>query len=771
MFFTIKQVENNQNDNSDLQDIYVTPTELLVYNKNNELQYIDRIECGYHHTVLIVGDKGHIYYFGMGKEGILGNGKFENVEKPQLLNKNDFHMKHKIINVACGSGHTLALSSKLVLFSWGKNNRGQLGIGTINDSLYPEEVRIQNENIIYISAGDQHSAAITQNNELYTWGNGEHFRLGHGVDMDEIGPKKVDVLEDVYVKHVSCGSTHTLAITNEGFVYSWGQGLNGKLGHSKDDINDQQLPIRCGIDKKSFKKHIFYQVSAGQQHSMALTQSGILYTWGSSKNGVLGYKTVNDMECLPKKVSSIATGYKHVLVVTELGECYGWGSNSNYQLGLGYCSKYVHEPQKIVGALETKNIKMAVASDKFSAVLTDQGEIWSFGTSQSGVLGLQENNFYQISEPRLINDIPPMNYIAASPGSMMAIQQMPKNSKFSNLYAWGNNQYGQLGIKIKSVESVIYEQDDQMSDINEQSESDNDQSEQFQDQISNYNKNNKISSNYKSKAVKQGKKYKKNIKNLTIYSPQLVDFPEKQLLVQVQCGIFHSVVMNNQGTLYSCGLNQYSGHYDMIKNNSFNDYLDIFTPLSFDQSLKSNKFIHFSVGEYHSLAINQNNDVYGWGSSKFGKLGTVNPVKDAREYYNDMHIDLQIKNIKESQKEFLPPMKISNLQQIQAVFVSAGQYHSNIIDQYGQVFCLGSDIQGQMGINSKENQNNQDIKDQYNSKNIYLNPQQIRAVYASHMNDLNQTKITYDIIVKMSQAINQSNILKEQEQLEIENTM
>lgn len=76
--------------------------------------------------------------------------------------------------------------------------------------------------------------------------------------MDEIWPKKVDVLEDVYVKHVSCGSTHTLAITNEGFVYSWGQGLNGKLGHSKDDINDQQLPIRCGIDKKSFKKHIFY---------------------------------------------------------------------------------------------------------------------------------------------------------------------------------------------------------------------------------------------------------------------------------------------------------------------------------------------------------------------------------------------------------------------------------------------------------------------------------------------------------------------------------
>lgn len=78
--------------------------------------------------------------------------------------------------------------------------------------------------------------------------------MGHGVETDEITPKKVDVLEDVYVENVSCGSTHTLAITNEGFVYSWGSGANGMLGIVKDNFKDYNLPTRCGTDKKSFKK-------------------------------------------------------------------------------------------------------------------------------------------------------------------------------------------------------------------------------------------------------------------------------------------------------------------------------------------------------------------------------------------------------------------------------------------------------------------------------------------------------------------------------------
>ena len=69
-----------------------------------------------------------------------------------------------------------------------------------------------------IAAGDQHSAILTDQNELFTWGNGDYFRLGHGFCLDQLEPKVVEVLTDVYVTHVSCGTNHTLCVTNEGYL-------------------------------------------------------------------------------------------------------------------------------------------------------------------------------------------------------------------------------------------------------------------------------------------------------------------------------------------------------------------------------------------------------------------------------------------------------------------------------------------------------------------------------------------------------------------------
>ena len=71
---------------------------------------------------------------------------------------------------------------------------------------------------------------ISDKKELYTFGDGSYYKLGHGFSKDEIFPKKLITLEDVYTLDVACGSSHTLCITNEGFVYGWGSCLDGKLG-------------------------------------------------------------------------------------------------------------------------------------------------------------------------------------------------------------------------------------------------------------------------------------------------------------------------------------------------------------------------------------------------------------------------------------------------------------------------------------------------------------------------------------------------------------
>ena len=70
---------------------------------------------------------------------------------------------------------------------------------------------------------------------------------------------------------------------------------------------------------------------------------------------------------------------------------------------------------KLEGALETKKIKMCVASEKFTALLTDMGEVWTFGVSDFGVLGILDTDYYTLPEPRMINDIDPMTYLAAGP--------------------------------------------------------------------------------------------------------------------------------------------------------------------------------------------------------------------------------------------------------------------------------------------------------------------------------------------------------------------
>ena len=94
---------------------------------------------------------------------------------------------------------------------------------------------------------------------------------------------------------------------------------------------------------------------------------------------------------------------------------YGWGSNEYYQLGLGYNCKYNYIPTKIQGALETKRIVMSTCSNKFSGLLTDKGEVWTFGTSDSGALGHEIKTYYVVNEPKMINDIPPMIFLTSGP--------------------------------------------------------------------------------------------------------------------------------------------------------------------------------------------------------------------------------------------------------------------------------------------------------------------------------------------------------------------
>ena len=149
---------------------------------------------------------------------------------------------------------------------------------------------------IFIAAGESHSAAITEKLNLFTWGNGGFGRRGLGLDTKETAPKCVDSLLNEEIVYVSCGSFHTLAVAASGAIYSFGQNKYGKLGihyQNSKDGDTQKVPVKIstykqGHNEPSKDKNDVVHVVAGFNHSMALSKSGKVYSWGYSGKGLLG---------------------------------------------------------------------------------------------------------------------------------------------------------------------------------------------------------------------------------------------------------------------------------------------------------------------------------------------------------------------------------------------------------------------------------------------------------------------------------------------------
>lgn len=126
-----------------------------------------------------------------------------------------------------------------------------------------------------IVCGGSHSACIVENGDLYTWGKGRYGRLGHGDSDDQTKPKLVQVFHGMRVVSVACGSgdAQTLAATDDGQVWTWGDGDYGKLGRGGSDGCKVPMSVTDLAEKGVIK------VECGSQFSVALTKSGELYTW------------------------------------------------------------------------------------------------------------------------------------------------------------------------------------------------------------------------------------------------------------------------------------------------------------------------------------------------------------------------------------------------------------------------------------------------------------------------------------------------------------
>jgi alpha-tubulin suppressor-like RCC1 family protein len=264
------------------------------------------------------------------------------------------------------------------VYTWGTGDSGQLGQGNgVFVSTVPRPVRgqLQGKVVRSISCGLQHCAVVTDSNCLFTWGRGQHGRLGHGTGESEAIPRLVEGLLGTTVLSVSCGDYHTLCLTTSG-IYSFGLGLSGRLGSGSEEDQYDPVLIQGPLAGKTI-----IAIAAGGHHSAALVQPGVVYTWGGGAFGKLGHGDV--ASCLEPRlvtalshvrVSSIALGQQHSAAITVSGEVLVWGKAQ------GANCEDTMVPEQV---LEFKGISVAkiVCGKSQTFAITHSGDVWVRGPS------------------------------------------------------------------------------------------------------------------------------------------------------------------------------------------------------------------------------------------------------------------------------------------------------------------------------------------------------------------------------------------------------
>lgn len=351
------------------------------------------------HTLLVTAD-GSVWAFGANAYGQLGDGTTTDRDQPvQVLDLSD------VVSVAAGAFHSLALKSDGTVWAWGRNDNGQLGDNTTTDRLTP--VRVSGiipvspaasvkaydptalKTVTSIAAGWQHSMALTSNGYVYSWGVNYAGQLGNNDNTSSSYIVQAQGLTDVTA--IAAGDQHSMATRSDGTIWVWGWNNTGQLGDGT--VTDSPIPqLVEGISSVT-------GLAAGWGHSAALRTDGTVWAWGDNSDGQLGDGTKTS-RYVPARVdalsgiNSIASGNKHILALTSDGTVLAWGRNYEGQCGNGSSTLWFLEPVEAIGLSSVAKI---TAGENASGAITS-GEV-SYVWGNSGYEGVDHSAPDQVQMP------------------------------------------------------------------------------------------------------------------------------------------------------------------------------------------------------------------------------------------------------------------------------------------------------------------------------------------------------------------------------------
>ncbi len=295
-----------------------------------------------------------------------------------------------------GSNHRHAALIKTdgTLWTWGRNQRGQLGINDATDRNTPITTMVGGTNWKQVSAGYRATAAIKTDGSLWTWGYAAYGAIGRGSTAGNQTPSTIFAGGSNW-KQVSCGNAFSAAIKTDGTLWTWGYGNSGRLGNN--NTTNRSTPVTTFAGGTNWK-----QVSAGKNHAAAIKTDGTLWVWGNNLNARLGINDAND-RVTPVTTFAGGTNWKQVSggdtftgAIKTDGTLWVWGWNGSNNLGLGSGNTTIRltPVTTFAGGTNWKSISCGVVM--VMAIKTD-GTLWTWGENGSRQLG--NNNFNNVGTP------------------------------------------------------------------------------------------------------------------------------------------------------------------------------------------------------------------------------------------------------------------------------------------------------------------------------------------------------------------------------------
>lgn len=258
---------------------------------------IDFVACGEFHSCAVTTN-GELYTWGDGAHqlGLLGHGTDISHWIPKRVSGPLEGLQ--VAAVACGTWHTALISTTGQLFTFGDGTFGVLGHGNRESVSYPREVEsLMGLKTVAVSCGVWHMAAVVEvivtqssacSGKLFTWGDGDKYRLGHGDKEPRLKPTCVPSLIDYNFHKLACGHSLTIGLTTSGHIFTMGSTVYGQLGNPH---SDGKLP--CLVEDKLANESVKL-VACGAYHVAVLTSRSEIYTWGKGANGRLGHGDLED---------------------------------------------------------------------------------------------------------------------------------------------------------------------------------------------------------------------------------------------------------------------------------------------------------------------------------------------------------------------------------------------------------------------------------------------------------------------------------------------